>query len=96
MATVRFTGGGSCPDAGASGYVRRRPENTLLYRLVEQHYRAFEARLAAEGGALPRYVAREFEDFLACGRLEHGFLRGSGRDAPPWPARRAAPCPTAA
>ena len=61
--------------AGAPAYARHRPEQTLLYRLVEEHYPAFEARLAAEGRPLPRYVAREFEDFLSCGRLEHGFLR---------------------
>ena len=24
---------------------------------------------------MPAYVAREFEDYLECGRLEHGFLR---------------------
>ena len=24
---------------------------------------------------LPDYVQREFEDYLRCGRLEHGFLR---------------------
>ena len=63
------------PDTGAPAYARHRPEQTLLYRLVEAHYPALEARLAAEGRSLPRYVAREFEDFLACGRLEHGFLR---------------------
>ena len=31
--------------------------------------------LAAQGRSLPTYVQREFEDFLRCGRLEHGFLR---------------------
>ena len=61
--------------ASAGAYARHRPEQTLLYRLVEEHYPALEARLAAEGRALPRYIAREFEDFLACGRLENGFLR---------------------
>ncbi|XOV90764.1 MAG: transposase zinc-binding domain-containing protein [Pseudomonadota bacterium] len=24
---------------------------------------------------LPGYVAREFDDYLKCGRLQHGFLR---------------------
>jgi len=31
--------------------------------------------LATQGTALPGYVQREFEDYLKCGRLEHGFLR---------------------
>jgi hypothetical protein len=33
------------------------------------------AQLAAQGTQLPGYVEREFEDYLKCGRLEHGFLR---------------------
>jgi hypothetical protein len=31
--------------------------------------------MAEQGRELPGYVRREFEDFLQCGRLEHGFLR---------------------
>ncbi|MBO6659069.1 MAG: transposase zinc-binding domain-containing protein, partial [Pseudomonadales bacterium] len=31
--------------------------------------------LAEQGRHLPGYVVREFEDYLKCGRLEHGFLR---------------------
>lgn len=55
--------------------MRHRPEHTLLYQLVEEHFPALKARLSAQGTPLPRYVEREFEQFLACGRLEHGFLR---------------------
>jgi hypothetical protein len=56
-------------------HVRHRPEQTLLYQLVEQHYPAFLDHLAAESRGLPEYVQQEFEDYLKCGRLEHGFLR---------------------
>ena len=56
-------------------YQRRRPEQTLLYQLVESYYPEFLDVLAAQGRSLPTYVQREFEDFLRCGRLEHGFLR---------------------
>ena len=38
---------------GAHRYERHRPEQTLLYRLVEQHYPAFVAELAAAGGKCP-------------------------------------------
>lgn len=31
--------------------------------------------LFAQGKQLPSYVSREFDDYLKCGRLEHGFLR---------------------
>ena len=53
-------------------YERHRPEQTLLYQLVEAYYPAFVAQLAAQGTELPEYVQREFEDYLKCGRLEHG------------------------
>jgi len=57
------------------GYSRHRPETTLLYQLVAEHYPGFRDRRAAEGRALPRYVEDEFEAYLKCGLLEHGFLR---------------------
>lgn len=60
---------------GAPLYVRHRPERTLLYQLVEEYYPAFQAHLAAQGTDLPGYVQQEFEAYLKCGRLEHGFLR---------------------
>jgi ribosomal protein S27E len=57
------------------GYSRHRPESTLLYQIVERHYPEFLETLAATGRSLPRHVQREFEEYLKCGRLEHGFLR---------------------
>jgi len=63
------------PAGGAVRYERHRPETTLLYQLVDEHYPTFADRMAAQGTPLPAYVQREFEDYLRCGRLEHGFLR---------------------
>ena len=54
---------------------RHRPEQTLLNQLIEKYYPAFEAQWAAEGRVLPCYVRQEFDEYLKCGRLEHGFLR---------------------
>ena len=62
-------------ERGAYRYQRHRPEQTLLYQIVEQHYPAFTAHLAERGIELPGYVQDEFEAYLKCGRLEHGFLR---------------------
>ena len=59
----------------APPYVRHRPERTLLYQIVDEYYPAFKAHLVAQGNALPGYVEQEFEEYLKCGRLEHGFLR---------------------
>ena len=65
----------SAGAARAGEYARHRPEQTLLYQLVEQYYPAFVAHLAARERTLPVHVQREFEATLKCGRLEHGFLR---------------------
>ena len=56
-------------------YQRHRPEQTLLYQLVEQHYPTFAEMMQSQRKALPYHVIKEFDDFLKCGRLEHGFLR---------------------
>ena len=54
---------------------RHRPEETPLYRIVETCYPKFLARLEAEGASLPHFVQQQFDDYLKCGLLEHGFLR---------------------
>jgi ribosomal protein S27E len=63
------------PFIDPPGYERHRPEATLLYQLVERHYAEFVAAREASGRPLPKYVQEEFEAYLKCGRLEHGFLR---------------------
>jgi Transposase zinc-binding domain len=57
-------------------YERRRPEETTLYQLVQEHLEAFLAQVEAEtGSGLPEFVKEEFDAFLECGILAHGFLR---------------------
>jgi len=56
-------------------YQPRRPEQTVLYQAVANHYRTFEALADTEGKRLPKHVTEEFEAFLRCGILAHGFLR---------------------
>jgi len=60
---------------GPAAHVRHRPEQTLLYQLVERYYPKFAELMAEQGSPVPRYVAREFDDYLKCGRFEYGFLR---------------------
>jgi len=69
------TGREASTGKSAPPYVRHRPERTLLYHLIEKYYPVFEAQCAVEDRILPNYVRQEFEDYLKCGRLEHGFLR---------------------
>jgi hypothetical protein len=59
----------------AGRYEPRRPEQTILFQAVASHYRTFEALTEASGKHLPKHVSQEFEAFLRCGILAHGFLR---------------------
>ena len=52
-----------------------RPEQTLLYRIIDRHYPEFLTYISDQGKPLPRHVQKEFDEFLKCGRLEYGFLR---------------------
>ena len=64
------------PDGAPLHYERHRPEQTTLYRLVQQHAASFIAHAeASTGSALPRFIKDEFDAFLECGILAHGFLR---------------------
>lgn len=57
-------------------YARHRPEQTTPYRLVQRHADDFIAHTeAGTGSRLPRFVKDEFDAFLECGILAHGFLR---------------------
>ena len=66
---------GNAGREATPGYERHRPEQTLLYQIIEQHYPNFLGHLEQQGRTFPIYVQKEFEDYLKCGRLEHGFLR---------------------
>lgn len=62
-------------QAASPSYARHVPERTLLYTLVQAHCPDFIARLEAEERSLPKHVHEEFEEYLRCGVLDHGFLR---------------------
>ena len=78
LATSRRQAAGCAPLPSAhtgSRYARHAPERTLLYALVQAHYPDFLARREVEDRPLPEYVREEFETYLRCGVLEHGFLQ---------------------
>jgi hypothetical protein len=56
-------------------YRPRRPEETLLHRVVIEHLPTFAAREQGRGGRLPRFVDRELSKFVRCGILGYGFVR---------------------
>ena len=64
------------PADHAVHYERRCPEESVLYRLIQDHAESFFAQVEAQTGAsLPEFIKAEFDAFLECGILAHGFLR---------------------
>ncbi len=64
-------GAGSAPQRVATAarpsvpaYRRHRPENTVLYRVVEANAEALFAHLDAHDASLARFVHEEFEAYL--------------------------------
>jgi hypothetical protein len=66
------------PGCRTAAYRRRRPEQTALYQVIQQHLKTWLA-LAREddwdGRRVPAYVEREFRRYLACGILSYGFAQ---------------------
>jgi hypothetical protein len=71
MAVTRvWQGDGRCIE-----YERRRPETSVLYRIVRDNIETLfaEAEERSEHGfGYPRHVRREFERYLVCGLFQHG------------------------
>jgi hypothetical protein len=56
-------------------YQRRTPENSVMYKIVQENWATFLSQVEFSGKDLPAFVKKEFEDSLKCGVLAHGFLR---------------------
>jgi Transposase zinc-binding domain len=58
-------------------YEPRRPAQQVLHQIVLAHFETFRAQAASlrDGEGLPRFVEREFREFLTCGCLAAGFAR---------------------
>jgi hypothetical protein len=54
-------------------YIPRKPEETVLYRVVAEHLETFLAR-QQDRGPIPKFVEREFRSFLECGIPEYGSV----------------------
>ncbi len=81
MGAISTLGKASCRATAREGrktgiYRRRRPAETPLYRVVQEHLETFLS-LADDptGNGLPGYVEQEFRKYLQCGILAHGFAR---------------------
>jgi hypothetical protein len=60
-----------------SVYQRRSPGDSVVYRIVREHFETFRAQAAGlrDGEGLPEFVEQAFRDFLRCGWLAGGFAR---------------------
>ena len=67
--------------APTAAYQPRQPTDTALYRTVAAHLETFLTHTArdAERSGLPVFVKGEFEGYLRCGILAHGFARARRR-----------------
>src|SRR5438128_3062395 len=84
-------------------YEPRDPSRTVLYHVIADHLETFLASLEADPDAtgLPAYVQREFDAYLQCGILAHGFLRLGCDTCPkelllPFSCKRRGFCPSCA
>jgi hypothetical protein len=61
----------------SASYEPRRPDGSVLHRIVQNHLETFLAQAARvrEGDGVPSFVERAFRDFLRCGFLAGGFAR---------------------
>jgi hypothetical protein len=59
--------------ARLDGYIRRTPEDTVLYQTIAAHWPVFHERMEDQGG-LPKFIVAEFEQYLNCGLLEKGNI----------------------
>jgi len=66
-----------CPADSGFRYQHREPERTLLHRIVRENLASFltEAAERYPSGDLPEFIGCEFERYLRCGLLCHGFAR---------------------
>jgi len=57
-------------------YSRHKPEETVLYKIVQNNWLSFQEQVEQDTGySLPDFVVKEFDEYLRCGILAHGFLR---------------------
>ena len=60
----------SCPKKSQLEYKPRRPEKTALFQVIKKH---FVTWCKQSENPIPKYVSKEFNNFLGCGILAKGF-----------------------
>jgi hypothetical protein len=66
----------SNPSVQQYTYNRHKPEEGVLYKIIQNNWLSFQSQVEQDTGyGLPDFVIKEFEEYLKCGILAHGFLR---------------------
>jgi hypothetical protein len=60
---------------GGFPYQRHKPEETDLYKIIDQNLPTLQSHLSNADISLPPFVHHELRSYLRCGLLKHGFLR---------------------
>ena len=63
--------------SSAPVYAARRPTQTSLHQTVQQHLEDFLEQMDGANVRLPSHIGRAFRDYLGCGDLRRGFIRGA-------------------
>ena len=66
-------------------YQQRKPLETIFHQVIKEHFPTFLSKLDSLGdeafrSKLPDHVESEFNAYLKCGILEHGFVKMSCED----------------
>lgn len=66
-------------------YRQRQPLETIFHQVIDEHFPNFLSKLEQQGdealrAKLPDHVEAEFDAYLKCGILEHGFVKMSCED----------------
>jgi hypothetical protein len=73
--SLLFAGRGFNVREASFEYLPRRPEESVLYRVVAENLESFLVRQQERGHVVPRFVEHDLRSFLDCGILERGFIR---------------------
>ena len=79
MGAMRLSGALPASKVSSAAYQRHEPEKTVLYKIVSEHLETFLEEVREHyDKPLPKYVAKELRDYLACGLFYAwiGVMRG--------------------
>ena len=55
--------------------IRRTPETTDLYKILQDQWESFRAHRISEGRKIPFHIEHEIDAYLKCGIVSCGFMR---------------------